>query len=630
MQTLLRLKKALKSSPLTAFSEQMLSGRFPGYRFRPLTPDEILHLEKNGNSCDDWSTIQVEHPFDPSRVRHSVFQGFVRLPTFYGTVLTPGGISVPTGVYRSTIYDSIIENSHIQDVSHLSGVIVSQGAILQNIGSFVTSGLTSFGAGKLIPVGNEMGGRTIRLVADLSLDLIEEFLLNRKDSEGISACWQQVDAWTLEVQQKVCFVGKGAKICNTNIVRNSWIGPHARVDGAAKIRNSFLFSSLENPSEIYDGVILEGVQTQEGVRVHSFAQVRDSLLMRQAKIGRMAMINSSIIGPCSHIEEAEVTSSFVGPLTQLHHHSLLIASLWPEGRGNVGYGANVGSNHTGRMPDQELYAGLGLFFGLGCSIKFPANFSEAPFTIIATGVIASPQRLQFPFSLIQQPSTYVPGLSRNLNELIPGWTYSKNAFAIARNLYKYGIRAKGFVGEDLSYELLNPVMARRVLDAWDRLQVRKILDAYTEKEIPGLGSNFLRESIRQEALRAYSAYLERYAVDAALSILEHSPSERHDIRRLFQGDLLKELWKLIPVPDSTPALVRRHRTLEKRWLESILQSLGRDGERGRKIFDDYDLVHPEPEDFLIWAQQRLEDTRKRCNTMLKALRSPSKGISHDE
>ena len=626
MQTLLRLKKALRSCPLAAFAEQMASAKFPGYRTRPLTADEIAILERNGNSCESWSLIQVEHPFEPNRIRNSIFQGHVYLPTFYGTVLTPGGISVPTGIYRSTIYNSIIENSHIQDVSLLSEVIVSQGVIMQNIGSFVTSGLTSYGVGKQIPIGNEMGGRSIRIFPDMSLDLAEALLLDRKDTEGLAACWQQMEAWVLEVQQKMCFVGKGAKLCNTAIVRNSWIGPHARIDGAAKIRNTFLFSSLENPSEVYDGVILEGVQTQDGIRVHSFAQVRDSLLMGKSKVGRMALISSSIIGPCTHVEEAEVTSSFVGPLTQLHHHSLLISTLWPEGRGNVGYGANVGSNHTGRMPDQELYAGLGLFFGLGSSIKFPSNFSEAPFSIIATGVIASPQRLRFPFSLIQQPSAYVPGLSRSLNEVIPGWTYQKNAFAIARNLFKYAQRAKG-QSEDLTYELLNPILARQVLDAYNLLLVKRVLDSYTENEIPGLGSNFLRESTRQNALKAYTAFLERFATDMALAILEQAPdlfdaTETYDTRRLFQGDLLKEIFKLIPFPDSAAALVRRHRTLEKRWLESIQQSLNRDAERGRKIFDDYDLVHPDPEDFLDWAKGRFEETRKRCNHLLKVLREP--------
>lgn len=35
----------------------------------------------------------------------------------------------------------------------------------------------------------------------------------------------------------------------------------------------------------------------------------------------------------------------------------LRVALWPEGRGNVAYGANVGSNHTGKLADQEAVPG---------------------------------------------------------------------------------------------------------------------------------------------------------------------------------------------------------------------------------------------------------------------------------
>lgn len=625
MQSLLRLKKILRSSPLGAFAEQIAQSRFPGFKVRNLTPEEILQLEKNGNSCEDWTNVLVESPFDPNRIRHSIFQGSVRLPTFYGTVMTPGGVSVPTGIYRSTLYDCIIENSHIQDVSHMSGVIVSQGAILQNVGSFVASGMTSYGAGKNVAIGNEMGGRTIRIAADLTWDICESILLNRKETEALAAVEQQIDAWLLENQQKVCFVGKGAKLCNTAIARNVWIGSHARIDGAAKVRNSLLYSSLESPTEIYDGVILEGAQIQEGVRVHSFAQVRDSLLMRQCRIGREALISSSIISSCCHIEEAEVTSCFVGPLTQIHHHSLLIGTIWPDGRGNVGYGANVGSNHTGKMPDQELHVSAGVFFGLGCNIKFPTNLLESPYTLVATGVTTSPQRLKFPFSLIREPEFTPPHIGRTLNEVIPGWSFLHNAFALERGQYKFAQRSKG-MGEELVLPLLNAQLARLVLDSWNRLQVNTVKDIYTSSQIDGLGSNFLREPVRQDALKSYLSYLECYAVDAALqqleSLLATAPQleNPNDVKRLFQGDLLKEIYKIIPAPDSIPSLVRRHRTLEKRWLERILNSQLRDSERGRQIFDDYDLVHPPQDDFLLWCHDRFEDARKRCNSLLKALR----------
>lgn len=625
MHTLLRLKKALRSSPLTTFVESTQSGKFPLYRPRPLTEEEITSLEAHGNFCEDWSQIQVESGFDPHRVRQSIFYGPVCLPAFYGTVLTPGGVSVPTGIYRCTIHDSILENSHLSDVSHLSGVIVSQGAILQNVGSFVASGLTSFGSGRSIAVGNECGGRTLRIFADMPWDLAVSLITERTDTERLRSCDQHLEAWSLEMQQRLCLVGKGAMVCNTTILRNSWIGPHARIDGAAKIRNCFLQSTLEHPIEVYDGVILEGVQSREGTRFHSFCQVRDSLLMPMIRVGRQALISSSVLGQGCHIEEAEVTCSLVGPLTQMHHHSLFISGIWPEGRGNIGYGANVGSNHTGRLPDQEIHVAEGIFFGLGISMKFPCNLSEAPYSMIATGLVCAPQRLRFPFSLSLENTLPHTVLSQTLNELIPGWVFAQNSYALQRNLFKYAQRSKGFK-EEITHSLLTPAIARLVLDALDRLSnITEIRDIYTEKEISGIGSHYLREPVRQKAIRTYQTYLERFAVDQALNQLENSIplkdlSAPIDIKRLFQGDLMREISKRISMPDSIPALVRRHRTVEKRWMETVLQNGQRDVHRGKQIFGDYELVHPPQTAFLEMVQQQFEETRLRCNHLLRILR----------
>src|SRR5438093_5611883 len=120
------------------------------------------------------------------------------------------------------------------------------------------------------------------------------------------------------------------------------------------------------------------------------------------------MVTASISGPNSGVAEGEVTASLLGPFVGFHHQALLIAALWPEGKGNVGYGANVGSNHTSKAPDQEFWPGEGTFFGLGVNIKFPADFSRAPYSIIASGVATLPQRVTFPFSLLNNPGAHFP------------------------------------------------------------------------------------------------------------------------------------------------------------------------------------------------------------------------------
>ena len=386
MQRLLKLKKVLKNSVLVSLAEGFKAAKATGGKFRSLNADEIAALERNGNRCEDWSRILVEPNFTPERIHNSVFMGDVRLPAFYGTLLLPGDVSFPTGIYDSLVHNCIVENALVCKVAMLSNVLVRSSAVVHNVGSLVSSGKINYMIGSTITVGNEMGARQVRVFPDITMDLVDVQLFHRGEPEVESAFDEQLRLFREETALPFAVVGKGAVVSNTNIVRNSWIGAHARIEGASKVRNSVILSSLEESTHVYDSVILENSNLQMGVKVHTGAEVQGSVLMSRVKVGSKAIVKSSIVAPCCHIEEGEVNSSYMGPLTQMHHHSLLIAALWPEGCGNIGYGANVGSNHTGRMPDQEVMPGQGMFFGLGVNVKFPANYRESPFTIIASGI----------------------------------------------------------------------------------------------------------------------------------------------------------------------------------------------------------------------------------------------------
>jgi carbonic anhydrase/acetyltransferase-like protein (isoleucine patch superfamily) len=299
---------------------------------------------------------------------------------------------------------------------------------------------------------------------------------------------------------------------------------------------------------------LENSHLSDFVCIENGAVVRDSIIENNSSITDNAIVKSSFIGSFSHISEAEISNSMLGPLVQIHHHCLVISALWAEGRGNLGYGANVGSNHTGRMPDQEIVPGLGQFFGLGCSIKFPANFAEAPFTMIAAGVVCEPQRLKFPFSLIKN------GEAANINEIIPGWVYRKNIYGIFRNIYKWDKRSGKAENINLFFSktIINSVVyACGALSEF--LQGKESLAfAINEEALPGLGSNYVKGENIEKIIKAYELYIEDY--------------------NFYQ--INKKL---------SPAIIER-----------IEENLKRDETRGQKIFDDYMEFHPRDEEFFNW------------------------------
>jgi hypothetical protein len=206
-----------------------------------------------------------------------------------------------------------------------------------------------------------------------------------------------------------------------------------------------------------------------------------------------------------------------------HHQSLLIASYWPKGRGNVGYGANVGSNHTGKAPDQELWHGEGVFYGLGCCIKFPSNFLRAPYTLFSTGVTTLPQTMEFPFSLVTTPAEAIPGLSPAFNELMPGWILSDNIWQLLRNEAKFlkrGRKCRRVVYEHrpIRGETVDMMLAaRRELLAAHPGMPGVLRDAkggaiYLGKHVGGLGKNFIKETSRVKAIEAYTMHCRYYAL----------------------------------------------------------------------------------------------------------------------
>ena len=620
MQRLLKLKKVLKNSILATSVENFKGIRSGTAKYRHLTADEIQILEKNGNRSESWDKVMVEPDFDPNRIIRSSFMGEVYLPKFFGTLLLPGDVSFPTGIYDSLVHNCFIENALVHKVAMLSNILVRSSAVIQNVGSIISSGKISYMIGNSMHVGNEMGGRKVAVFPEITMELVEAQLFHKPDPEVATAFEEQLKTYREETAFPFGVVGKGAVVCNTNIIRNSWIGAHARIEGAEKIRNSVVLSSLEEPSHVYDSVILENSNVQKSVTIHTGAEVQGSVLMSRTTVACKAIVKSSIIAPCCHIEEGEVNSSYVGPMTQMHHHSLLIAALWPEGCGNLGYGANVGSNHTGRMPDQEVMPGQGMFFGLGVNIKFPANYRESPFTLIATGLTTLPQRVKFPFSLIRPGDPQLVGVAPRLNEIVPGWNYARNAYALDRNLYKYSLRGKGIVPATF-YSIFSPDTVRYVYDAYQRLQVSAIRDIYTKEHIDGLGENFMRERIRQQAIKTYQEYMERYALEQIITLVVNDANLQaqpvKELRRMATNDANKDVMRVVALPETFDELLKRYRQLEKDWYERVTHGLDKDNERGRQIFDDYDDAHPIDKGFTEWEKSRVEEKLRRLNSIAK-------------
>lgn len=579
---------------------------------RPLKKEEIKVLEKNGNYSSDWKKVNVLEGFDPARIRNSIFDGEIIIGNLKGEVEFEG-INFPFGIYESFISNCVILGPClIYKVQFLKGYIIKSGVIIYNTGRVVFQPESSMGNGIELSLGIEIGGREVKAFADITLEIAEKIATLRSDKELLSEYEKFIQDYLSNIRVKNSVLSENCKIISTLEVKNVFMGQYSEIKNATRVENVTLLSNEEELTEIKDGSIVENSILQWGSKVESLSIVSDSVLTEHSHVERHGKVSKSLLGPNTGVAEGEVTASLVGPFVGFHHQALLIAAFWPEGKGNVGYGANVGSNHTSKAPDQEIWCGEGTFFGLGTNIKFPANFRKAPYSIIATGVTTLPCKIEFPFSLINSPAITLPGVSPAFNEIIPGWVLSNNLFTIKRNEGKYRKRNKARRSK-FDFEVFRPDIIDLMITARDRLKnVSDIKEFYLEKDIPGLGKNYLLEENRKKAIEIYTFFIQYYALTGLKrkvmissfteDILEKTSDdyrwehERKIIKQEFPNKNLKELLEILC-------------EMQKKIAEMVEESKRKDDIRGRKIIDDYDQIHTLAEED-SFVKETWEETRK--------------------
>ncbi len=586
---------------------------------RPLTGKEVEQLRLQGNRASDWSAIRVSNEFSAEHISNSRFFGACFLGKFDGSFAeSVGGLSLPCGIYDSIITDSVISDGcRIWGVKGLKNYFVGRNAVLFNVGTLSCSRRATFGNGREIVIGIETGGREVPSFADMTIEIAEVAATRRLSAEEYRSF---IDKYLHKVTIGFGVVESGCHISNCSRIIDSFIGSAAICDGAALIENSTILSSPEEQTIVESGAYVRNSCIQWGCHVSSMAIVDESVMTEHSHAERHGKITHSIIGPNTGIAEGEVTASLVGPFVGFHHQALLIGALWPEGKGNVAYGANVGSNHTSKAPDQEIFCGEGVFFGLGVNIKFPADYSGAPYSIIATGITTLPQRVSFPFSLINSPSRRFDEIPPAYNELFPAWVLSDNLYTIARNEGKYAKRNKAR-RSTFTFEVFRPEIIDLMVNARDKLRKAPIKEVYTETHIEGIGKNFLTRESLVKGMETYSQYIERYCLGGLFRecknlIAEGKVLDQHTLLNTKSGNPRWEHERLLILSEGFDKRTLRENLqrlaeLTELSARSIFSAKEKDDIRGRMIIDDYDEVHtPASEDEFV------KETRGKCSAFV--------------
>lgn len=593
------LKEVLASSELLTAVKRVKACKCPS---KPISADVQKQLEANSCWAEDWSKVTVSDGFNAKHVFNTKFFGKCCLGTFGPEAIeVEKGVKLSCGVYDSVVIDScIMDNALVYNVGVLSNYVVGPGAAVVNTKSVICTGETSFGNGEELPIAIETGGRETLSYADMTIPVAEKVAKSRANKELLAEYEEFIKAYVAAATSSKGIIEEGARIRNTGKVINTFVGPYAIIDNATKVANSTLLSNKDEKTEVLDGAYVTKSIMQWGCEVATMGILDSSVMTEHSHVERHGKVTQSILGPNTGVAEGEVTASLCGPFVGFHHQSLLIAALWPEGKGNVGYGANVGSNHTAKAPDQEVWPGEGMFFGLGVNVKFPSDFTKAPYSIIATGVSALPQRVEFPFSLINSPDRFHEGVSPAYNEIVPGWVLSDNIYAVKRNEGKYMKRNKA-KRTQFVFEVFRPEIIDLMINGRDRLAaVKDVKPIYVDKDIKGLGKNFMRDEARKRAVDVYTFYIGCYAMNGLRRqveklLAENGKNNVADVLKTATQDPRWEHERAILVremPNKTvKELLESLITAQEKIAKDVQVSKEKDDNRGKRVIPDYAEAH---------------------------------------
>lgn len=543
-----------------------------GYVSRALTEVERLTLEQQGCEAEDWALVKVDHDFSPRGFASVTFSGECFLsalvePCWDGERHWP---SMVKDVALSRV--RLAPNVHISRTGLLEDCVVGSGSVVFNCGRILGADVSVWPVG--IKVGNETGGRAMWLSPEMTS---AQAKLQSENPLKADIFFAEAQSEFDEFSRGQSWLDRGCHITDVPLSKGVFLAEGTKVSGASLLDGVIAMGDLEQPVQIGSGCQLQRSILQWGSVVDGAAQLTAALISDGSHVGQGAVVEQSFIGHSGGFGKGEVTSCFMGPFVAMHHQSLSIGLVWPAGRGNVAYGANLGSNHTGKSPDQEAFPGEGCFFGLSSSLKFPVHLKLAPYSLIAAGVEVPPMRLELPFSLILPPKPGLSVTSMGLNRIEPAWVLSENLYALVRSELKFTQRLKS---------------RREPFDAsWLRADTVQLMDRAREKlmalpldedwivarEWPGLGEGLLSRSSVQKAIDLYQLFGDFFALDCVLRDHDSAWAERLTEQGLDCGDRDVLQRKVVE-------------TLE--WqLAAIERSRVKDFNRGRRICDDYDLTH---------------------------------------
>jgi hypothetical protein len=447
----------------------------PPRDYLALSSEQIDVLSRNNNTAEDWDRIQVTGSFDPRLVRNCQFWGLVRIGGLSPSFLEYHEMRVPVGFSNSTIISCDIgSDAAIHNVHYLARYIIGERVILINLDEMHAVNHAKFGNGIVkdgepesvrvwLEVGNENGGRSIlpfdgMLPADAWI-----WSRYREASELLRRLQAMTDRQFDSRRGYYGVVGDRSVIKSCRIIKDTLIGPDCYIKGANKLKNLTINSSAAEPTQIGEGVELVNGIVGFGNRIFYGVKAVRFLTGRNVHVKYGARLLNTFLGANSTVSCCELLNNLIFPFHEQHHNNSFLTASTLLGQSNIAAAASIGSNHNSRAQDGEILAGRGFWPGLASSFKHSSRF--ASYVLAAKASYPCELDITLPFSLVSMSE------DQSAIQVMPGYWFEHNMFAIVRNPRKYRARDKRAIKEQtVEYDFLAPDTAEEMIRGMEILR----------------------------------------------------------------------------------------------------------------------------------------------------------------
>lgn len=366
---------------------------------RLLTDDEIITLENNGCTAENWTSINVAEDFRAENIKNVRFYGEACLGVFEKQIEVSPGFFIHSGIRNATLRNVTIgDNCLIENIGNfINNYTIGDDCLISNVQTIETTEGATFGEGNKISVMNEAGNGNVILFCGLTSNIAALMIRHHADKEFTENIARLIKEDIALRTYDNGTIGDGVKITKTTEISNTNISNNCEVNGAQRLSDCTLTTGPGDSIYIGSGVICDNSIIADG------SVVKDNSILSNCYVGEACLISngfsaeSCLFFANSHMSNGEACAAFCGPFSASHHKSSLLIGCMVSFY-NAGSATNF-SNHAYKMgPVHHGTLRRGTKTASGSHILLPASIGA--FSVCIGKITTHPDTTELPFSYI--------------------------------------------------------------------------------------------------------------------------------------------------------------------------------------------------------------------------------------